>query len=621
MGTGASVPVVPHSGTGEMVEAHYVKEKLGRQSVGVLCRELINAQSTIARLRLRECRLGWGTAEPLGLALANTEALSTIEIDCTTLSPVQDWGVLLDHMRHSATLTALELTRCGIGADGRLAVGDILTEQSVLRSLTVTHAGLGPAEAEQLALCVRDNMTLSALDVSHNPAIGPRGVEALARALHDGECRLAALRLHAVQMSGVGRLALPRQRRRGGGIRSRAKRAARNMPPAPAHKLPAAAVAEKLALGAAETDPTSPSAARPRPTLGALRVLLEAVRARGTLTALDIGGNWLGPAGAEAVARCLRAAATPTAPATALVSLGFGDNRLCCVDAEAMRMRHDSRWRYTGSALRALLAAAAGAGLTHLDLSRNHLQWDGAAAVAGVLADGRAGGTSLTSLDLGWNDICGGNALHDTRGLERLCRALAPGAEAEAAAAEAKAKAEAAAAAASDAKADAKAKKGGTLTQLDLAGNFLKAEGATMLADSCLGSSRCVLADLGLAHCAINRGKVARHAESGAAGGVEAYKLDNSGLRELLAAVERSRCLVKLSLATHDAEDSVRVYVEQERLKPGREHVGPAPKPGKAAAAAAAKGRPPTLWVDYGVRADAYEEKVVEEVNFRLATR
>ena len=53
MGIGASVPVVPNRDTGEMEEAHYVKEVLGRPTMGRLCREVVKRDSQLRRVSVR----------------------------------------------------------------------------------------------------------------------------------------------------------------------------------------------------------------------------------------------------------------------------------------------------------------------------------------------------------------------------------------------------------------------------------------------------------------------------------------------------------------------------------------------------------------------------------------
>ena len=135
-----------------------------------------------------------------------------------------------------------------------------------------------------------------------------------------------------------------------------------------------------------------------------------------------------------------------------------------------------------------------------------------------------------------------------------------------------------------------------SLTKLNLSNNFLKREGAALLAATALADPLCPLVDLCLHHTDINRGKVKKHAEG--AGGVEGYAKDNGGLREMLVAIEETRNIVKLGLQHHDAENSVRQYCEQEQAKLEYKY-----------------------WLDFGVREVEFVQQVEEVQAVRHMTR
>ena len=204
-----------------MEEAHYIKESVGRSTVGRLCRELIKPDSKLERLILEDCKLGVATGEALGLALANTEKLGSLEITRTSfvLGKRADWGDLLGNVRSSPTITALRLEANQPSADARLAIADVLPAESILTSLTLRACNLSLAEVEPLGLSIDGNRTLRTLDLSNNPCIGPEGVILLARSLHT-ESSISTLRLAGVRMCGILRLG-HKQRRQARAARRR----------------------------------------------------------------------------------------------------------------------------------------------------------------------------------------------------------------------------------------------------------------------------------------------------------------------------------------------------------------------------------------------------------------
>ena len=645
MGGGASIPFVPNRETGEMEEAHYIKESLGRSTVGRLCRELMKPDSKLERLIIEDCNLGVATGEALGLALANSENLGRLEITRTgfVLGKRADWGDLLGNVRSSPTITALRLEANQSSADARLALGNILSAESILTSLALRACNLDVTEVELLGLSIGGNRTLRTLDLSNNPCIGPEGVVLLARSLHAGESSITTLRLAGVRMCGIVRLG-HKQRRQ-----ARAARKRRWPPP--------------------RLDPTMAPDPPPNldvPDLHALAELCEAVKNNeGTLTALDVGDNWLGPTGVRLLMQVLgtdrvvpatgdnvdtSVTTLPIAVSGGMVgvggapvrqlrlrSLGLSRNRLCCDDTPSMQFAHDSRWRFNGGVLRELLDACS-TDVTDLDISHNELQWEGAIAVADSLQ--RDHGSSITSLNLASNMLCGANKRHDLRGLEHLCRALcrkrlgdneddenedqdeqvndvsekkpairaetlekmrqqglAPPEEDEMTVEQLAALEEAERLAKEQSvRAPPLPLPALNLTKLNLSNNFLKREGAALLASTALADPLCPLVDLCLHHNDINRGKVKKHAEG--AGGVEAYARDNGGLREMLVAIEETRIIVKLGLQHHDAENSVRQYCEQEQAKLEYKY-----------------------WLDFGVREVEFVQQVEEVQAVRHMTR
>ena len=107
LATGASIPFVPNRETGEMEEAHYIKESLGRSTVRRLCRELMKPDSKLERLIIEDCNLGVATGEALGLALPTQRTSAGLKSRGRALFWANaDWGDL-SNVRSSPTITVL----------------------------------------------------------------------------------------------------------------------------------------------------------------------------------------------------------------------------------------------------------------------------------------------------------------------------------------------------------------------------------------------------------------------------------------------------------------------------------------------------------------------------------
>ena len=224
------------------------------------------------------------------------------------------------------------------------------------------------------------------------------------------------------------------------------------------------------------------------------KALLAAICEHPTLTHLDISGNNARSGLLDMLVEVMQCSKT-------LVNLNIAGNAVCLHEFDYLRYVSGELLRFSQ------LLANETSILSCLDISNNDLRVEGAQ----IIGEAIPGNSSLTSLNLGHNALCGSFDSFSIAGLEIISSNIALS---------------------------------HTVTYIDLANNFFKAEGAALLMDFVKSP---VLTDLNLSGNHLQSGEIEE--EPGTYGALPKYVSDTVGVRTLSAHLEGDSILTKIRLS------------------------------------------------------------------------
>jgi hypothetical protein len=151
----------------------------------------LQANPTLKRLVLSECKIGEQGAAKLGLALENNSCLEHISLSWNVLGE-RGGNYIAAAIETSPTLVSVDLEKCALGPEGTEAIGYAIRENDKLQALNMSANRLDTKASIVLAESLRRNDQLRVLMLRHNP-IGFEGAAALVKELADGQDTLVDL--------------------------------------------------------------------------------------------------------------------------------------------------------------------------------------------------------------------------------------------------------------------------------------------------------------------------------------------------------------------------------------------------------------------------------------------
>lgn len=355
--------------------------------------EALAANASLSALDMARCGIGPEAGRALAAAL-RCSSLRVLNLERNGLG-VSGGRALGEALSSNATLASLDASLNDIGPEGGRAFGVALSSNASLTALSMWRSGLGPEGGKAFAKALEANSTLTSLDLMGND-FGLQGGVAFGAALAVNRSLTDLnMRWNRIGFGAAGAVAFA------AGLARNSSLVRLNLNQNELGAAGAAAVAEALAVNRALT-----SLSLDRNELGpeGARAVADAVRV-GSLRRLSIAHNELLPAGGRALGDALSANRSLESLDVSQNGIGAEGGAALAEGASAHPALRELELGSNGIGDRGASPIAAALGsqtvLARLGIGKNGIGAEGAAALAASLS----ANVALRSLDLGSNEI------------------------------------------------------------------------------------------------------------------------------------------------------------------------------------------------------------------------